>query len=186
MKKCLFLDRDGIINRIYDSYFYDVEKLEIIPGIEKVVKAFKDRGYIVIIISNQGGVGAGYYPQKAVYDIEDAFKKYLAKFSLTIEGSYYCFHHEIKGIGKYKIACNCRKPAPGMILSAQKDFDVDLKNSFFLGDNITDAECAKNAGVKYHQFDFTDSIPTERGKRIVITSYEDDFVETLLQEAGEI
>lgn len=137
MIKALFLDRDGVIN-IDKDYVYKIEDFEFIDGIFEVCKYFQDRGFKIFIITNQSGIGRGYYSEN---DFEKLTKWMIEKFkteSVIIDKVYYCPHHPIKAKGQYKIECECRKPKAGMILQAQKEFNINLKESILIGDKERD------------------------------------------------
>ena len=185
MKKCLFLDRDGTINVLKEDAYHlaDSNDVVLIPGVEKLIKKFNDNGYMIIVISNQGGVGKGFYTEQDVYSIQQVITEKLAKSGAKIDDWYYCFHHHLKGLGKYKIECECRKPGPKNVLDAMQKYDISAQKSFFIGDNITDAKCAENAGVRYYPFNYTGGIKTERGERIMIREYTEEFIEEIFAMA---
>jgi len=188
MKKCLFMDRDGTINVLNETAYHlaDSNQVVLIPGVEKLIKKFNDNGYMVIVISNQGGVGKGFYTEEDVYAIQEVITEKLAKSGAKIDDWYYCFHHHLKGIGKYKVECECRKPGPANVLHAIEKYGIDKDKSFFIGDNITDAKCAENAGVRYYPFDYTGGIKTERGERIMIRQYSDQMIEQIFEMAEKV
>lgn len=186
MRKCLFMDRDGTINVLpEDAYHLDkAENVVLIPGVEKLIKKFNDAGYLVIVVSNQGGVGKGYYTEHDVFSIQQVISKKLH----DLNGAYiddwdYCFHHGTKGIGKYKIECNCRKPGAANVEASIIKYDIDRTKSFFIGDNITDAKCAENAKIRWYPFDYSGGIKTERGQRIMIREYSDEFIDRIFNMA---
>ena len=188
MNKCLFMDRDGTINVLKEDEYHlaDPKKVTLIPGVEKLIKKFNDAGFLIIVISNQGGVGKGLYTEQDVYDIQAVISEKLK----TLNGAYindwaYCFHHFSKGIGKYKIDCNCRKPGTENVEKMVKKYDIDKSKSFFIGDNITDAKCAENAGIRYYPFDYTGGIKTERGQRIMIRTYTDELIDKIFNLATQ-
>ena len=140
MKKAIFLDRDGVINK--DSgYVHAIEDFHFLPGVFEALRTFEALGYLLIIVTNQSGIGRGYYTQKDFETLTDWMKKELQKRDIHIAGVYHCPHHPDDG-------CGCRKPQPGLILQAAKDFDVDLSRSWMIGDKQSDIEAAKNAGIQ--------------------------------------
>lgn len=187
MKKCLFMDRDGTINVLKEDEYHlaDPKKVVLIPGVEKLIKKFNDAEFMIIVVSNQGGVGKGFYTEKDVYDIQAVISEKLKALNgARIDDWTYCFHHFTKGIGKYKVDCNCRKPGTANVESAVKKYDIDKSQSFFIGDNITDAKCAENAGIRFYPFDYTGGIKTERGQRIMIREYTDELIEKIFNTAA--
>ncbi len=140
MIKAVFLDRDGVIN--FDkNYVYKVEDFEFIPGALEAMKKLRDAGFKLFIISNQSGIGRGYYKEEDVEILHKFMLSELAKEGIEIERVDYCPHGPEDG-------CECRKPNPYFVLQAQKEFDIDLAASWFVGDRDTDVNCGKNAGVK--------------------------------------
>ena len=186
MNKCLFLDRDGTINVLPEEAYHltSPDSVVLIKGVEKLIKKFNDNGYLVVVISNQGGVGKGMYTEQNVLDIQRVISQKLKDLNgAKIDDWYYCYHHALGGIGKYKLDCNCRKPSPGNVLDAIKKYNLDKDKCFFIGDNITDAKCAENAGVRFYPFDYSGGIKTERGCRIMIKEYTDEFIQELFNMA---
>jgi len=142
MKKALFLDRDGVINK-EKNYLYKIEDFEFIDGVFEICGYFQNRGYLIIIITNQAGIARGKYSEE---DFEVLTKWMLNEFKkegVEIAQVYHCPHHP-----DFSGECNCRKPNPGMILEAQKQFNIDLKNSILVGDKNSDIEAGINAGIK--------------------------------------
>jgi len=139
MKKALFLDRDGIINKDY-GYVYKVENFEFNKAIFDIVKYFQDKGYLIIVITNQSGIGRGYYSEDDFFKLSKYMLEEFKKRDLNINSIYYCPHAP-------EIECSCRKPATKMIESAKEDFNIDLKNSIMVGDKQSDINLAKNAGI---------------------------------------
>jgi D-glycero-D-manno-heptose 1,7-bisphosphate phosphatase len=147
MKKCVFLDRDGNIN-IEKDYLYKIEEFEFIDGAKEAIKIFNDLGYLVVVITNQSGIARGYYDEDNVKELHDHLKKEINKIGGSIDGFYFCPHHPQKGIGRYKLDCNCRKPKPGMFLEAKKDLNIDFLSSIMVGDKISDVKAGKNLGMR--------------------------------------
>ncbi|MGB6129237.1 MAG: D-glycero-beta-D-manno-heptose 1,7-bisphosphate 7-phosphatase [Psychrilyobacter sp.] len=147
MKKCVFLDRDGNIN-VEKDYLHKVEEFEFIDGAKKAIKIFNDLDYLVVIVTNQSGVARGYYDENSVKILHDYLQREVEKIGGHIDGFYYCPHHPEKGIGQYKLNCNCRKPEPGMFLQAQKDLGIDFSSSIMVGDKISDVNAGKNLGMR--------------------------------------
>ncbi|OQY30004.1 MAG: D-glycero-beta-D-manno-heptose-1,7-bisphosphate 7-phosphatase [Candidatus Cloacimonetes bacterium 4572_55] len=145
-KKALILDRDGVIN-INKGYVHRVEEFEFIPGIFTVCRAFVAAGYLVIVVTNQSGIGRGYYDDAQFHILTRYMLDRFAEQGAPIDQVYYCPHHPKFGIGSYQIDCACRKPKPGMIQQAQIDFRLDLSGSILIGDSERDIEAGINAGV---------------------------------------
>jgi len=147
--KAVFIDRDGVVN-LDRGYVYKIEDFQFIEGIFDVCRLFQQNNYKIVIISNQSGIGRGYFTADQFNLLNtwmiDAFKKE----GVFIERTYYCPHHPEKGIGKYKRECSFRKPNPGMILKAKKDLALDLKKSILIGDKETDIMAGNNAGIAHN------------------------------------
>lgn len=147
MKKCIFLDRDGTIN-VEKNYLYKIEDFEFEKNVKKGLKKLQDLGYLLIIVTNQSGIARGFYTEEDLKKLNHYIKMELKKESIDILEFYYCPHHKEKGIGKYKIECECRKPKSGMLEKAISDYNIDRNSSFMIGDNISDLLAGKNAGVR--------------------------------------
>ncbi|MGL4358647.1 MAG: D-glycero-beta-D-manno-heptose 1,7-bisphosphate 7-phosphatase [Cetobacterium sp.] len=147
MRKVIFLDRDGTIN-VEKSYLHKWEDFEFEKNAIEGLKKLKDLGYEFIVVTNQSGIGRGYYTEEDLVTLNNQMTKKLKEFGIEILECFYCPHHPEKGIGKYKVDCNCRKPNPGMLLEGIKKYDVDIENSFMIGDKKGDLEAGKKAGLK--------------------------------------
>jgi len=137
--KAVFLDRDGVIN-IDKSYVYKIEDFEFTEGIFEVLKTLQDRGYKLFIVTNQSGIGRGYYSEDDFQKLMEYVLKEFEKRDIHIQKVYHCPHYP-------KNICDCRKPKPGMLLKAKEEFDIDMQNSWMIGDKKSDVEVGKNAGV---------------------------------------
>ncbi|MCH8863999.1 MAG: D-glycero-beta-D-manno-heptose 1,7-bisphosphate 7-phosphatase [Chloroflexi bacterium] len=135
--RAVFLDRDGTMARDV-SYCSRPEDFELFPGTARAVKRFPELGFKVIVVTNQSGIGRGYFSEETLAEIHDKMKKSLAEEGAHVDGIYYCPHHPDDN-------CDCRKPRPGMILRAAQDHDIDLKQSFVIGDFQSDIELGKAA-----------------------------------------
>lgn len=147
MNKAVFLDRDGTIN-VDTSYLYKPEDFVWIKGAREAIKYAHDKGYLVIVVTNQSGIARGYYTEDDVLALHKFINDELQKINTKIDAFYYCPHHIEGSIDKYKIECECRKPKSGMLLKAAVDFDIDLSKSFMFGDREKDKNAGENAGVK--------------------------------------
>jgi D-glycero-D-manno-heptose 1,7-bisphosphate phosphatase len=141
MKKAVFLDRDGVINQyLPEDYVKTPEELIILPGVCEAIAKLNKAKIPVFLISNQQGVGKGIMTQADLDAVQAKLEAELAKYQAHLDGFYYCTC--LTGPD-----CQCRKPAPTMILLAKEEHDIDLFNSVFVGDTKGDAQAAKNAGV---------------------------------------
>lgn len=149
MKKniAVFLDRDGTINEEV-GYLDSLDKLKIISGAYEAIRLINESGMKAVVISNQAGVARGLFTEDFVQITNEHLQTALRQKGAYIDNFYYCPHHPTEGIGIYLQQCNCRKPAPGMLLQAAQDLNIDLTRSYFVGDTFRDMEAAKKAGVK--------------------------------------
>lgn len=137
MNKAVFLDRDGTIN-VEKHYLYKIEDFELFHGAVLGLKMLQEAGYMLIILTNQSGIGRGYYTEDEFSVLNEWMIKELEQQGVLISRVYYCPHLPDAEIEKYRIICNCRKPALGMFVQAMKDFNIDLSKSFAIGDKIRD------------------------------------------------
>lgn len=143
MQKAIFLDRDGVINSdIGHYYIYKIKDFIINKGIVNSLKRFQEAGYMLFIVSNQGGVAKGIYSCEDVDQIHAHLEAKLLENNIHIQEIYYCPHHESVA------SCECRKPSPYMINKAVKKYNIDIKTSYLIGDSKRDIEAAEAAGVK--------------------------------------
>jgi len=145
--KAVFLDRDGTINEEVE-YLSDLKEFKLLPKVARAIKLLNDHGFKVIVITNQAGVARGYFGEDKVEEIHQEMKRQLREKRAHLDGIYYCPHHPTEGMEKYKKNCWCRKPNPGMLEKAAKDFDLDLGKSYVIGDQLTDIELGNNAGCE--------------------------------------
>lgn len=146
-RKAVFLDRDGTIN-VEKDYLYKVEDFEFIPGAPEAIRAFKNAGYLVIVVTNQSGVARGYYSLEDVNKLHDYIQGELAKHGAVIDAFYVCPHHPKDGRGDYVRKCECRKGEPGMLLQAATEHAIDLGQSYMIGDKLADIEAGVTAGCQ--------------------------------------
>ncbi|WP_371377524.1 D-glycero-beta-D-manno-heptose 1,7-bisphosphate 7-phosphatase [Thalassotalea aquiviva] len=146
MNRALFLDRDGIINHDH-GYVFQPEQFDFIDGIFTLCQHAQQQGLKIIVITNQSGIGRGMYSEQQFLDLTKWMMEAFNKKGIHITDVFFCPHHPTKAQGDYKVACQCRKPEPGMILEAAKKHHIDLKQSIFIGDKVSDLKAAQNAGV---------------------------------------
>jgi D-glycero-D-manno-heptose 1,7-bisphosphate phosphatase len=147
--RALFLDRDGVIN-LDTAYAHLSEQITFIDGIFDLARAAREKNYLLIVITNQAGIGRGYYTQEQFHELMQWMGERFEKEGAKWTAYYFCPHHPDEG-------CPCRKPKPGMLTQAAKEWGVDMENSIMVGDNETDMRAAEAAGV---------------GKRVLIESAE--------------
>ena len=148
MNKAVFLDRDGVVTREPPHYAHKPEQLVLIPGAGDAIRLLNENGFVVIIVSNQAGIARGYYQKEDMISFNRAMDQKLAEVDAHIDAYYYCLHHLEAKVGEYRIDCDCRKPKPGMLLKAEKEQGIDMRQSFMIGDKLTDIEAGKRAGCR--------------------------------------
>ena len=136
--KAVFLDRDGTIAHDV-PYCSRPEDFELLPRVPEAIKLLNDNGFKVVVITNQSGIGRGYFTEDMLAKIHLKMLNELKKSSAVIDAIYYCPHHP-------NDKCECRKPKPAMILQAARDLDINLQESFFIGDSSLDIEAGNRAG----------------------------------------
>ena len=149
MRKALFLDRDGVIN-VEKNYVFRIENFEFMPGIFDLCAIARRLDFLLIVITNQAGIGRGYYTEA---DFEQLTQWMVDQFSsrgINIDRVYHCPFHPTAGIGAYRQESYDRKPNPGMIMKAKEDFAIDLANSVIVGDKDSDLEAGHAAGIHYN------------------------------------
>ncbi len=146
-KPAVFIDRDGTINEQM-GYINHISRFVLLPGSAEAIKLLNDHGYLVIIVSNQSGIGRGYFPMELVNKVHAHMKALLERDNARVDGIFFCPHYPKGKLSEYSTACECRKPKTGLIKMACRDFDIDMANSYVIGDRCTDIELARNAGLK--------------------------------------
>jgi D-glycero-D-manno-heptose 1,7-bisphosphate phosphatase len=145
-RKALFLDRDGVIN-VDRHHVHRIEDFEFLPGIFELCAAAVERGYMLVVVTNQAGIGRGYYTeadfQRLTAWMLDAFRQR----GITIARVYHCPYHPTAGIGEYRRESFDRKPNPGMLLKARDELSLDLAGSVLIGDKDSDMAAGRAAGV---------------------------------------
>jgi len=139
--KALFLDRDGTIN-VEKNYVWKIEDFEFIHGIFPVIQKYQNNGYLIFIVTNQSGIARGYYTENDFVRLTDWMNSEFRKAGITVTKVYFCPHHP-----DFTGECNCRKPKPGMILNAIKEFNLDPEKSVLIGDSERDIKAGKRAGI---------------------------------------
>lgn len=145
-RKALFLDRDGVIN-VDRGYVHTPENTEWMPGIFELVRAARLAGYLPIVVTNQAGIARGYYSELEFLAYTAWVHEQFRLHEAPLLATYFCPHHPQGRRGPYRRACECRKPEPGMLLQAIRDWAVDPAASMLLGDKDSDLDAARSAGV---------------------------------------
>jgi D-glycero-D-manno-heptose 1,7-bisphosphate phosphatase len=146
-KRAVFLDRDGTINE-EKEYLYRAEDFVFIPGAVEGITRLKGAGYLVVVVTNQSGIGRGYYSEADLKKLHSHMEGELAKAGTCLDGYYFCPHHPDQGLGPYAVHCDCRKPLPGMLRKAARDLGIDLTSSWMVGDKLADVTAGRAAGCR--------------------------------------
>ncbi|SEA65122.1 D-alpha,beta-D-heptose 1,7-bisphosphate phosphatase [Desulfuromusa kysingii] len=143
--KAIFLDRDGTIN-VDKGYLYRCDEFSFLPGVPQALKRLQDAGYLLVVVTNQSGVARGYYQMSDVETLHRYMQEQLLGFGVMLAGVYVCPHHPEGVVERFSCDCDCRKGKPGMLLNAAQDLNINLPQSFMVGDKISDLEAGHRAG----------------------------------------
>lgn len=150
-QKAIFLDRDGTINK-YVGFLRKEEEFELIDGVAEAIKKINQSGFLAIVVTNQPVIARGEVTFEGLETIHNKMEMLLGKEGAYLDGIYFCPHHPHSGyegeVKELKIDCDCRKPKPGMLLKAAEDFNIDLSQSYMIGDAENDIKAGKSAGCK--------------------------------------
>ena len=147
MRRAVFIDRDGTISEEV-GYINHPSRFRVFPYAAAAIKHLNDAGWLAIVVTNQAGVARGYFSEDMIQTVHAEMTKELENGGARLDAVYYCSHHPSVGEPPYCFDCDCRKPKPGLISRAARDFDIDLAGSWMVGDRYSDVELARNAGVK--------------------------------------
>jgi D-glycero-D-manno-heptose 1,7-bisphosphate phosphatase len=151
-KPAAFLDRDGVLN--YDrGYTHRADDLVMIPGAATAVRLLNEAGYYVFVVTNQGGVARGLYSEAAIKQVHGHMQDILMKEGAHIDAFYYCPHHPEGEVKEFAIACRCRKPEPGMLEQAAREWPIERGRSFLIGDRDHDVAAAAAVHIRGIKFD---------------------------------
>lgn len=153
--RAVFLDRDGVINEILFHQEMGVletpftpEQFRLKPEAAGAIRRINQLGLKAVVVSNQPGVAMRHFSKKMLNVITNKMKKELGRRGASLDGIYYCLHHPVKGKGRLKTPCRCRKPKPGLLFQASREQGIDLNKSYMVGDSILDVEAGLRAGCK--------------------------------------
>ena len=142
----IFLDRDGVINQD-TGYVSHSDDFIFIDGVIDAMKQLKQKGYQLVVVTNQSGIARGLFSEKDFIRLTEWMDWSLADRGVDLDGIYFCPHHPTEGTGPETRACDCRKPAPGMFLEAAAELNINLAASYMVGDKVSDMKAAEAAGV---------------------------------------
>lgn len=178
-QRAVFLDRDGTINK-YVGFLRNIDEFELLDGVAEAIKKINASGYLAIVVTNQPVIARGEVSFEELQEIHNKMETLLGEQGAYVDAIYFCPHHPHKGYAgerpELKIDCECRKPKPGMLIQAAKDFNIDLKNSWMIGDGENDILAGKNAGCHTA---LIQSEQKEYGQEVSVTSLDafvNDFI----------
>jgi len=148
-----FLDRDGVLN-VDHGFIHKPEQLEWIEGAPEAVRLLNDAGYYVIVVTNQSGIARGYFDEAAVRSLHAVMQERLAQDGAHIDAFYFCPHHPEGTVKALAVRCPCRKPKPGMLEQAARDWPIDKSASFLIGDRDDDMTAAAAFNIRGYKFNF--------------------------------
>ncbi len=138
-RKAVFLDRDGTIIE-EANYLADPDGVRLLDGAAKGIQMLKEAGYFIVVTTNQSGVARGYFSEETLRQVNERMRVHLREEGTDIDALYYCPHYEQGSLEEFALACECRKPLPGMIHQASREHELDLYQSWVIGDKTADIE----------------------------------------------
>jgi D-glycero-D-manno-heptose 1,7-bisphosphate phosphatase len=172
-RPAVFLDRDGTIN-VERSYITRPEEIQLIPGADDAIAKLKNAGYAAVVVTNQAAIARGLLTETELDRIHQHLQQQLKASGAALDGIYHCPHHPDFPTNSTRLACDCRKPEPGLIFRAAQDLELDLKQSYMIGDSLTDLQAGWNAGCH------AALVLTGHGKRTHSELGEDDLQRTYM------
>jgi D-glycero-D-manno-heptose 1,7-bisphosphate phosphatase len=145
-RPAVFLDRDGVVNHD-DHYVHEIEKFRWMEGAQAAIKALNDADYLVIVVTNQAGIARGFFAEEDVEQLHHWMNQELEKWGAHIDAFYFCPHHPEGVVARYAVHCESRKPAPGMLLRAMREWPVRREGSVMIGDKDSDLAAGRAAGL---------------------------------------
>lgn len=146
MRKAIFLDRDGVIN-VDHGYVGKIQDFEFLPGVIDSLAYLKRSGFLLVLVTNQSGIARGFYTEQDFHTLTAHMQNVLQEHDASFDGVYFCPHHPQAQIEAYRQNCSCRKPLPGMFIQAQQELNIDMANSWMVGDHASDLKAAQAANI---------------------------------------
>ncbi|HEV2356426.1 MAG TPA: HAD family hydrolase [bacterium] len=146
-RRAVFLDRDGVVVRDVD-HLTSASQLDILPGVPESLRRLRDAGWAVVVVTNQSVVARGWVTEEGLREIHSDLEARLRARGAALDAIYYCPHHPDGAVAAYRVACDCRKPQPGLLLRAAADLGIDLAASVMVGDAASDMEAGRRAGCR--------------------------------------
>ena len=161
--KVAFLDRDGVINEEI-NYLHKISDFRYVDRSKKALKLLKRKGYEIIVITNQAGIAKGLFTEEEYFELSRYYRQDLYSEGVELLDVLHCPHHPSATVEKYRLACACRKPSPGLIMGAVAKYNIEIEKCILVGDKISDIEAAARAGIQ-------DFYLVESGHKIDIEHY---------------
>lgn len=190
MGRAVFLDRDGVINELV--YFPELgiidsplnpDQFRLVAGVAKAIRRFNELGLKVIVVSNQPAVAKGKMTMRLFEEMRAKMIGMLKDEGARIDGEYYCFHHPEAKLPEYRVSCECRKPKPGLLLMAARDFKLNLKECYMVGDGLTDVAAGRSVGCKTI---LIGSLKCDLCRLMDVMGVKPDYIVPSLNHASEI
>lgn len=145
-RKAIFMDRDGTVSDEV-GYVNHIDRYRLLPRSAEAIRRINAAGFLSFVITNQSGVARGLFDEALILKVHETLGRWLNEAGARLDGIYYCPHHPKEGEPPWRLACDCRKPKPGLLLRAAREHDVDLASSYMIGDTVLDIEAARNVGA---------------------------------------
>jgi D,D-heptose 1,7-bisphosphate phosphatase len=145
-RKAAFIDRDGVINE-ERAFVHRIEDFVFLPGVIDALRALQAAGYLLVVITNQSGIARGFYGEDDYLKLTDYMREQLRAAGITLDSVQHCPHLPTATVERFRVECDCRKPNPGMLLSAIRELNIDAAESVLVGDRGSDIEAGRGAGV---------------------------------------
>ena len=153
-RRAVFVDRDGVINRMFFHAEFGItdspanpEQFELLPGVASAIAELNRSGLLVIVVSNQPGIAKGKFTPALLHAMESKMIAGIEAAGGRLDAIYNCLHHPEAALGEYRVCCDCRKPEPGLLVKAAREWNIDLPGSYMIGDGVTDMMAGRAAGV---------------------------------------
>ena len=181
INKAVFLDRDGSINEDR-HYLYRIEDFVFLPGVVEALRLLRKAGFLLIVVTNQSGIGRGYYTEADFQKLNAWMLEELKRQGVTVAATYYCPHLPDAKIPRYRKDCDCRKPRTGMFMDAVRDFQIDLKQSYAVGDKLRDCAICRETecrGFLIERNESPDVLENVKAGRIPHVRYAENLLEAV-------
>lgn len=146
LRPAAFIDRDGVINE-ERNYVHQPAEFVILPGVAEGLRRLREAGHLLVVVTNQAGIGRGKYTETDFHALTAHMQDQLSLQGAQVDAVYFCPHHPSAGVGLYRTECDCRKPHPGMLMAARREWGIDLGRSLLVGDKLSDIQAGQAAGV---------------------------------------